>query len=98
MQDIDTFLAAGWDFVNETANGLMDLWYIQTADYPKLYWQANKGDITYDGTVDESDLLVLASQWLMQSQAEQRLVSDMNFDGAVDLLDFAILASHWLNE
>jgi len=26
MQDINTYLDAGWDFVNETANGTQDIW------------------------------------------------------------------------
>ena len=37
MQDIHTYLAAGWDFVDETANGPAEMWRIsQTGHYPRL--------------------------------------------------------------
>ncbi len=96
MQDITTFTAAGWDFVNETDNGLMDLWYIQPLDYPKLYWQAAAGDINYDGDVNEDDLEAMASQWLLLPQPNQRLTADLNEDGIVDLPDYSVLSSRWL--
>jgi len=35
-----TFLDAGWDFFDETANGADDLWWIlEGQDYPRLFWQ-----------------------------------------------------------
>ncbi len=40
MQTASTFLAAGWDFVDETANGTEDIWQIlEGVDYPRLWWQ-----------------------------------------------------------
>jgi hypothetical protein len=40
MQDIETFLCAGWDFVGETANGTEDIWWIlEGKDYPRLWWE-----------------------------------------------------------
>jgi len=40
MQTAGTFLDAGWDFVNETANGTEDIWWIlEGQDYPKLWWE-----------------------------------------------------------
>jgi hypothetical protein len=40
MQTASTFLAAGWDFVGETANGTEDLWWINEGkDYPRLWWE-----------------------------------------------------------
>ncbi len=41
MQDIATYLAAGWDFVGETANGTQDLWKMskEGPSYPKLAWE-----------------------------------------------------------
>jgi hypothetical protein len=40
MQTGSTFLDAGWDFVDETANGTEDIWDIcEGIDYPKLAWQ-----------------------------------------------------------
>jgi hypothetical protein len=40
MQDIDTYLDAGWDFVGETDNGTEDLWMMCPAqDSPHLQWE-----------------------------------------------------------
>jgi len=40
MKDIQTFLNAGWDFVDETENGTEDLWTICSGiSYPMLSWQ-----------------------------------------------------------
>jgi hypothetical protein len=40
MQMAKTFLAAGWDFVGETANGTEDIWRIlEGRDYPRLWWE-----------------------------------------------------------
>lgn len=41
MQNLDTFLDAGWDFVGETENGTEDVWWIDDGqDYPRLWWEA----------------------------------------------------------
>jgi len=41
MQTASTFLNAGWDFVDETANGTEDIWWIlEGQDYPRLWWEA----------------------------------------------------------
>ena len=43
MQTASTFLEAGWDFVNETANGTEDIWWIDEGqDYPRLWWEMPK--------------------------------------------------------
>jgi hypothetical protein len=35
-----TFLSVGWDFVDETANGTEDIWWINEGqDYPRLWWE-----------------------------------------------------------
>lgn len=40
MQTASTFLEAGWDFVDEGANGTYDLWWIlENQDYPRLWWE-----------------------------------------------------------
>ncbi len=39
MQDINTYLDAGWDFVGETDNGTDDLWWMPESDYPRLWWE-----------------------------------------------------------
>jgi hypothetical protein len=98
MQDTVTFLAAGWDFVNETENGRMQLWYMLENDYPRLYWQALAGDVNYDGAVDIQDLIAFVSEWLLMQQQDERLQSDINKDAVVDLMDFDVIANGWMNE
>jgi hypothetical protein len=40
MQTAATFVDAGWDFVDETANGTEDIWWIDEGnDYPRLWWE-----------------------------------------------------------
>jgi hypothetical protein len=40
MQTASTFLDAGWDFIDETANGTEDIWWIDEGkDYPRLRWE-----------------------------------------------------------
>jgi hypothetical protein len=42
MQTATTFLEAGWDFIDETANGADDIWRIDEGqDYPRLWWEAS---------------------------------------------------------
>lgn len=42
MHAASTFLAAGWDFADETANGTDDLWWIlEGQDYPRLWWETH---------------------------------------------------------
>ena len=38
MQDINTFLSAGWDFAYERFNGTCDHWCISPGDYPRLFY------------------------------------------------------------
>ena len=37
MHTAGTFLEAGWDFVDETANGTEDIWRMPEDDYPRLW-------------------------------------------------------------
>jgi hypothetical protein len=40
MQMASTFTETGWDFVDETANGSEDVWWIlEGQDYPRLWWE-----------------------------------------------------------
>jgi hypothetical protein len=40
LQTSHTFLAAGWDFIGETTNGIEDIWWIlEGEDYPRLFWE-----------------------------------------------------------
>lgn len=45
MQTAAPFLAVGWDFANEAANGKEDLWRIVEGDgYPRLFWESSEAD------------------------------------------------------
>lgn len=47
MQTVSTFLDAGWDFVDETANGTEDLWSIlEGQGYPRLWWESEETEAT----------------------------------------------------
>jgi hypothetical protein len=42
MQTRSTFINAGWDFADETANGTENIWWIlEGQDYPRLWWEAS---------------------------------------------------------
>ena len=42
MEMVITFLEAGWDFVDETDNGIEDIWWVlEGQDYPRLSWEAH---------------------------------------------------------
>ena len=44
MQTAATFLEAGWDFMDETANGTEDIWKIaEDLGYPRLWWEKYSG-------------------------------------------------------
>jgi len=91
MQDINTFLSAGWDFVGETENGYFDIWRIcENGQYPKLSWQFSPGDFGCPDGTDIYDLAILTDQWLLEKQSY-----DLNNDGIVNFLDFAVFANSW---
>ena len=39
MQTQSTFTDAGWDFINETANGTEDIWQMPAGYYPRFSWE-----------------------------------------------------------
>jgi hypothetical protein len=49
MQDIMTFLNAGWDFVDEILNGTCDFWQISPGDYPRLCYTNGNGPVMPKG-------------------------------------------------
>jgi hypothetical protein len=54
------------------------------------------GDITGDDTVDSSDLMLLAGQWLSAPDDPSADIAPDGGDGVVNFADFAALAGHWL--
>ncbi|MFB0553711.1 MAG: GLUG motif-containing protein [Phycisphaerae bacterium] len=63
MQMQSTFTVAGWDFVDETANGTKDIWWIlEGQDYPRLWWQLSAfSSFPQDGAIDVTQPIIL--QW-----------------------------------
>jgi len=54
MQMAQTFIDAGWDFADEAANGIEDIWWIDEGkDYPRLWWELQESGVEQDGTADE---------------------------------------------
>jgi hypothetical protein len=66
MQDVNTFLAAGWDFVGETANGTNDYWIMPVGWYPLLStdykYSGGTGTIEWPYRIaNKDDLMELAA-------------------------------------
>ena len=40
MQDVNTYVKAGWDFKGETDNGTKDIWSMPEQGYPRLSWES----------------------------------------------------------
>ncbi|MBN1507361.1 MAG: hypothetical protein JW955_10975 [Sedimentisphaerales bacterium] len=58
-----------------------------------------KGDVTDDGSVDETDLAVLTERWLDTSESPNWLPGcDLDHNGRIDAVDFAILSRNWHRE
>jgi hypothetical protein len=94
MQTPSTYKSAGWDFVDETENGIQDIWRIYDGiNYPKLNWQIiHAGDWAYPDGVGAEDLGVLSSCWLETVESK----TDINTDGTVNLADYIMLAQQWM--
>ena len=92
MQDIQDYLDAGWDFVNEVYNGNDDIWQIAGNDYPAFVWHGG-GPVAhwpFDETsgavaIDKSGSshgTVSGASW-----TEGIVEGALYFDGADDVLD-----------
>jgi hypothetical protein len=100
MQDVNTFLNAGWDFLGETANGTNDTWRmcVNGLYYPKFYWQFLLGDFACPDGVNFVDFAYLARWWLridcnLNNDCDG---TDIYKDGTVDFLDLAVFTENWL--
>jgi hypothetical protein len=65
------------------------------SDYVTNFFFVN-GDANHDGTVDVSDLGILATNWQTTTGKNYQL-GDFNYDGLVDVGDLGILATNWQN-
>lgn len=91
MQDIQTFLAAGWDFV--------DVWIMLANNYPRLLWAYYElsPDLDENFSVNIADLALFLEYWLDTTCTRPDWCggSDFNTSGKVDLADFAVMAEQW---
>jgi hypothetical protein len=98
MMARDTFTAAGWDFVGETANGTADVWRMcgDGEGYPRLAWEfSQSGDIDCPDGVGLEDFLYFAKHWLADTP-ETVGAADLDTSGKVELADFALFAEQWM--
>jgi hypothetical protein len=86
MHDIETFLAAGWDFVDEARNGACGYWWMPAGEYPRLYWHDGVAPVMPEGsgTAEEPYLIRdandLGTVWF-EPQAHYRLESSIDLSG-----------------
>ena len=60
MQDLVTFINAGWDFVGEIENGTSDYWQITTGDLPELRYLSDSFTYyVFDGSGTDVDPYVI---------------------------------------
>ena len=98
MQTKSTFTGAGWDFVDETANGTDDIWDIcEGMNYPKLSWQIPPvGDFVCPDGVEMRDFAILGAQWQRPPGEPSADIAPDGGDGRVNWFDLAALADNWL--
>jgi len=86
MQDINTYINARWDFVDEVFNGTCDYWQISPGDYPKLRYHAGDSPVMPEGlgTAQEPylirDVQDLGTVWL-EPTAHYRLEASVDLTG-----------------
>ncbi|MHC4628842.1 MAG: GLUG motif-containing protein, partial [Planctomycetota bacterium] len=86
MQEIDTFLSEGWDFVGEIRNGTCHYWQISPGDYPRLRYHVGGGPMMPEGlgTAEEPylirDVRDLGTLWF-RPMSHYRLEASINLSG-----------------
>jgi hypothetical protein len=89
---------AGWDFVNETFNGLNDVWTMHDGvDYPQHVWELVNFIGWYE--VDFTDFAYLAVHWLDENcdSSNDCDGADLDFSDSIDEVDLKIFIDHWLD-
>ncbi len=93
MQDANTFVGAGWDFVGELSNGADDVWTINEGlDYPIHVWPLVNMVGWYE--VDLNDFAAFAAHWQHNCPAPCA-AADLIQDDIVNLADYSALAQYW---
>jgi len=92
MQEPDSFISGGWDFIQEFQNGVEETWRLcnQQQEYPQLNWRFPLGDFTCPHGVTAEDFQFLASRWLCDG-----VPGDINGDFQVDMQEIRIMGQFW---
>jgi hypothetical protein len=100
MQDPNTFLKAGWDFVGEAVNGTQNIWRLceDTVDYPRFAWEFIPADFVCPDGVEMRDFAILGAQWQQPPGKPSIDIAPNGGDGIVDRFDLAELVDNWLIE
>ena len=107
MQTADTFLDGGWDFVDETTNGIEDIWWIlEGQDYPRLWWEGITVLVVDDFesySDDGQGYVLLLSTWISGltdgTPGAVFLESEVVHDGERSLrFDYGNLSEPWYVE
>lgn len=103
IQTTSTFLDAGWDFVDETTNGIEDTWWIyEGKDYPRLWWEL---PVKYGGGTGEPNdpYLIYTAEQMNTIGANYddwdkhfKLMADMDLSGYAGT-DFSIVGADHTN-
>lgn len=100
MKIQSTFTSAGWDFVDETANGTNDYWRmcVDDVNYPLLAWQFAIGDFVCPDGVNFIDYSFFAGYWLEDNCVGSNDCdgTDLDFSDTVDTNDLKIFCEYWL--
>jgi hypothetical protein len=100
MQTENTFTDAGWDFVDESVNGIEDIWSIcEGTNYPRLAWQIPAGDFVCPDGITIEDFLFFIEHWRDDNcdlSNDYCQGTDLDFSGTVDINDLEIFLENWL--
>ena len=99
MFEANSFFNSGWDYVNDSGNGNMDIWFQRASEYPKLFFEAMDCDNDYNDEFNVLDIVIFTQEWLSdQNEVGEswRLICDYNASEKVDFFDYAIFAQKWL--
>jgi rhodanese-related sulfurtransferase len=102
MQTASTFIDAGWDFVDETANGTEDIWCIcEGTNYPRFVWQIPASDFVCPDGITIEDFSFFLEHWLddnCDSSNGYCEGTDLDKSGTVDAADLEIFFENWSAE
>ncbi|MHC4167372.1 MAG: GLUG motif-containing protein [Planctomycetota bacterium] len=100
MQMASTFTDAGWDFVDESVNGLEDIWSIcEGTNHPRLARQIPAGDfVCPDGITVEDFVFFMEHRGDDNCRPDNDYCqgTDLDLSGTVDADDLVILVENWL--